>query len=194
MANIDRPMGARPLNPLCKARPYVVESSYGTALHVGDPVVISGTSAADPRDAATLLPAVNRASTSSTITGFIVGIAYASSNVTAPDIPTKNYIAASTGGVVMVADDPDELFVMQEDSDASNIAATDVGEFCDLVITDGNTTTGLSNCELDSSDAGTGDNVRIVRLHNAVNNEVGANADWVIQINEHTYKGVSTPK
>ena len=170
-----------------------VSSSYATALAAGDPVVLAGTAETDPRTGDRLIPTVEKAAVGSTISGVIVGIVGATA-ATAPAIPTNNYIPASTGGLVIVCDDPEALFVIQEDSDSENMEAADVGEFCDLVFNAMDTTTGLSQVELDSSNAGTGDNVRIMGLYPAPDNAVGANADWIVKINEHTFKAVSTPK
>lgn len=193
MANKDTAGGLRLVR--CRdggIKTYKVASNYGSAIFVGDAVVLTGTSSTDPRTGDNLIPNVQLATVSSTITGVVVGIV-GSTVATAPSIPTLPYIAANTGGLILVCDDPDAVFAIQEDSVGGNIAATAVGEFCDLTFAAGSTTTGLAQNELDSSDAGTGDNVRIIGLHKSPDNEVGANADWLVVINEHTFKAVSTP-
>lgn len=197
MANRDTQGGLRFLKHKfglpCVPNAYRVKSDYATALFIGDPVVLTGAGGTDPISQSGGMRDVQKATVSTTITGVIVSIDPVAS-VSSPNIPTKTYIPASTGGIVYVIDDPDALFLIQEDSVGGNIAsATAEGEFCDLVFNSGDTATGLSKVELDSSDAGTGDNVRIEYLYDAPDNVEGANADWVVSINEHTYRAVSTP-
>lgn len=187
MANVDRPFGMRPVRYLsgkaytgaCKR--YKKEAS--TIIAVGDPVVLTGTA-----EAVTGIALVDRAAAGSgTITGVVVGIDPVRSDL------TKNHLAAADAGYVLVADDPDLVFEIQEDSVGSNLAVTDVGEFCDIVVANADTTTGMSQVELDSSNAGTGDQLRILGMVQREDNELGANAKWEVMINEHTMRAVSTP-
>lgn len=187
MANVDRPFGFKPVRYLSgkaytgAVKRYKKEAS--TIIAVGDPVVLTGSA-----EAVTGIALVDRAAAGAgTITGVVVAI-----DVNRDDL-SKKHLAAADSGYVLVADDPELVFEIQEDSDTSNIAITDVGEFCDIVVADANTTLGLSVVELDSSNAGTGDQVRILGLVQREDNELGANAKWEVVINEHTYKAVSTP-
>jgi hypothetical protein len=187
MANTDRPFGFKPVRYSSgraytgAARRYKKEAS--TIIGIGDPVVITGTA-----EATTAIALVDRAAAGSgTITGVVVGMDPQRSDL------SKNHLAAADTGYVMVADDPDLVFEIQEDGDSGTIAITDVGEFCDIVVADANTTTGMSQVELDSSNAGTGDQVRIMGMVQREDNELGANAKWEVMINEHTYKSVQTP-
>lgn len=67
-------------------------------------------------------------------------------------LPTT-YIADSATGYVLVADDPNQLYVVQEDLSGASLALTDVGQNLNLISTHrGNTTTGISKMEIDSSD------------------------------------------
>lgn len=88
--------------------------------------------------------------------------------------------------VVNVLDDPAQLFLIQADED---IVAADVGKNADVVGTGGNTTTGVSAMELDSSTvANTAAlNVKIVGLHDSPSNAYGDFAVVVVKINEHLY-------
>lgn len=187
MANVDRPFGLKPIRYL-SGQPYTgavrrYKKEASTIIAPGDPVVLTGTA-----EATTGIPLVDRAAAGSgTITGVVVAI-----DPNRGDL-SKTHLAAADDGYLLVADEPDLLFEIQEDSDASNLAVTDVGEFADIVVVDADTTIGLSKVELDSSDAGTGDQVRIMELVQREDNAIGANAKWVVMINEHTYKSVSTP-
>ena len=84
------------------------------------------------------------------------------------------------------------IFDIQEDSVSSNIAKTDVGEFCNIIVAAGSTATGISKMELDSSNARTGDQCRIIGLAPYVNNEIGTNAIWRVTINESNFYAVGT--
>lgn len=186
MANVNRPFGFKPVRYL-SGQPYSgavsrYKKEASVIIGVGDPVVLSGSA-----EAVTGIPLVTRAAASGTITGVVVAIEPNRADL------SKKHLAAADTGYVLVADEPDLVFEIQEDSDSSNIAITDVGEFCDMIVADANTTTGLSNVMLDSSNAGTGDNCRILGLVQREDNELGANAKWEVMINEHTYKAVSTP-
>lgn len=187
MANVDRPGGFVPVGHVItgsyngQSREYKVASSYGTALGVGDPVKYSGTG-----DSVTGLPTVERAAAGDKMVGVIVGFKVDPA-VAATIHP--GYLPASTGGTVLVCDDPWVIYEVQEDSDSGNIAITAIGEFADHVVTAGvSTTTGRSNVELDSSDAGTGDGWRILGLVQRPDNAVGTNAKWLVLMNEHVWR------
>jgi len=96
---------------------------------------------------------------------------------------------------VLVYDDPDQLFVVQDDSDTTHVAETNIGNNADIVATTGNTTTGRSNHELDSSGAGTGTaQLRILGLHpieTSFATAAGSPRRWIVQINEHEYSQTS---
>lgn len=184
---VDRPNGLKPVR-YSSGKAYTGATrryykSASTIIGVGDPVVLTGTADSDG------VPAVDRAAAGSgTITGIVVGREPDRDNL------SKKHMAAADTGYLLVADDPDLIFEIQEDGAASQIAATDVGEFCDIVIGDASTTTGLSICELDSSNAGTGDQLRIVARVQREDNDLGnVGTRWEVQINEHTHKAVQTP-
>lgn len=88
--------------------------------------------------------------------------------------------------VANVLDDPAQLFLIQADED---IVAADVGKNADVVGTGGNTTTGVSAMELDSSTVANTPalNVKIVGLYDSPSNAYGDFAVVVVKINEHLY-------
>jgi hypothetical protein len=172
------------------ARAYYVPSSYATALYVGDPVVRvaggSNTSAFRGHKAGTL-PQINKATAggSNYVTGSIVGFDLDPSNL------DKSYNPASNERIVYVADDPDLIFEIQEDSDGGALGAADVGLNANLIFThSGSTATGYSGAELDSSSAATTATLqlKIVELIDRADNEVGTNAKVGVTINLHTQR------
>ena len=96
---------------------------------------------------------------------------------------------------VAVADDPDQEFIVQADTGGTLATITAVGESAALIYraTSGNTDSGWANLEMDASTnaASTGQLLRIVGLHDAVNvdgteNTGGANfAKWRVRILDH---------
>ncbi len=157
MANTDAPMGLRwvgsslgsPTN--AQTVPCYIAASYGTALFVGDPVVIVAAGSNTAREAGTTLgdydigamPAIERATVTDggVISGVIVSFAPSTQ-----DSPT--YSPASTEGIAMVCVDPFALYEIQVDG---ALAATSVGLNAVGIYThSGNTSTGLSGLELDS--------------------------------------------
>lgn len=193
MANTDAPFGLRPVKYAWggaydgRCRPYIALSSYGTALFIGDPVIITGTSnTTEVRGFKPgTLPTINKATAGAdnAITGVIVGFLPL-------DGQTSNvYGAASTTRIALVADDPDLLFAVQDDA-SGTLAETDVGNNANVVFThSGNTYTGLSGVELDATTPATTANFQltIISLLDRADNEVGQWAKWLVRINRHTY-------
>lgn len=179
MANVDRVNGLRPVAhrngaPYTgAANRYYVPSSDGTAIFVGDAVKSAGSADSDG------VPSVAQAAAGDAIRGVVVGVEPVTDEST-------SYRAASTERYVFVADDPDLVFEVQEDSVGGDLAATDVGSNADIVVGSGSTTTGTSGMELDSSTAATtAAQLRILGLAQRADNEIGTNARWLVSINEH---------
>lgn len=194
MANVDASFGMRPLTSdvgggyAGKLKKYAVKADYGTALYRGDPVLITGTATVDPVDGK-VLANVGRAATSGYITGVIVSVV-ASNGVTTNGTlqqDTLQYIAASTGGFVLVNDDPNTLYEIQTDG---TLAVTDVGQTADLIFTNaGSTATGQAGCELDTSDIGTGAMLVIEGVRDQDRNDLtGSNAVAIVRINQHQHR------
>lgn len=199
MANVDSPFGLRPVRHRNgapyngAANPYYIAAAYGTALYVGDPVIkVAGGSNAAAVDAAGVgsfaigeLPNVERATAGDTnrITGVIVGFA------TNPDNLTHHYNPASTERVALVCDDPDVIFEIQADG---AIPAASMGLNAVLIYTHGgDTTTGLSGVELDTtSDVPAADASNQLVIRNASrrsdNDTTLTHAKVEVMINQHT--------
>ncbi len=189
MANKDAPRGLTPVQvqsgPFTgKEKMYKKEAS--TIIGVGDCVVLTGSS-----EAVTGIALVDRAAAASgTITGVVTRIDPIRTSL------GQKHLNASDTGYIFVADDPNQLFEIQEDSVGNNLLVTDVGEGVDLVVGDANTTTGRSIMEIDSStsagETGNADQLRLMGLKQSSDNALGANATWIVLINEHTYKAAQT--
>lgn len=186
MANIDSPRGLRPVRDT-NGKPwsgatnrYFVPASDSTAIYLGGLVKLTGTG-----DAAGQYPAVtgNVAATDQFV-GVVTSIVPATRD-------TPIYRPASTALYVNVADDPDLLFAVQEDSDGGALATTAIGlNAAILNPTAGDAATGFSSMELDSSTAATTAtlDLRIVALDRTDGNNLGANADWLVRINNHAFR------
>lgn len=193
MANTSAPFGARPVRyrngaPWTgQATPYYCPSDYDTALYVGDPVVIVG----DSNDAEFMgfgpgqLSEVNIATAGATnrYTGFVTGF-----------LPTNRdslvYKPASTEAIVMVCDDPNVVFWMQDDGDAT-ITNDTIGLNADMVSGTGSTVTGRSGWVIDGSTAPAADatyQLLLLNLARLPDNEVGDYAIWEVMMNLQTYE------
>jgi hypothetical protein len=183
MANNDKAFGLRPLGNLAgtgaqKQYGYEIADNQAGAIFQGDLVVL--------KDGYILQfnPATHTAAV-----GVFNGCFY---NDPTTQKPTwKNYYPGSiniTQGKIVadVLDDPSQMFIIQNDGTS---AATNYGLNADIVVGTGNTTTGLSANELDTSTIATTAalNLKIIGLWDVPNNAVGANAVVVVKINEHSY-------
>lgn len=185
MANVDAPRGLRPVKHLDgspyngAANLYYVPSSDSTAIFLGDAVKSAGSADADG------VPSIAQAAAGDALLGVVVGIKPVTDE-------SLNYRAASTERYVFVADAPDLVFEVQEDSDGGALAAANVGNNADLVVGTGSTTTGTSAMEIDSSTAATTSaQLRLLQYVQREDNEIGANASWLVSINEHERKSTT---
>ncbi len=181
MANADTPFGLRPVYN-SNGSPYngnailcAIPASDGTATFVGDPVKLAGSA-----DSTTGVPTVAQCAAADAIFGVIVGFEPDRTDL------TKVHRAASTLRYCYVCVDKGVVYECQEDSVGNNLAVTEVGLATDIVVGSGSTVTGFSGVELDSSDTATAaGQLRILGLVRKPDNEIGANAKWLVVINEH---------
>lgn len=192
MANSDKPSGLKPVGYISGApwngefNVYQALAADGDAIFKGDLVRLTGAC-----DATGKYPTVTQYATSDAHT---IGVAIGFS-VTAPHLAfdpadlIQPYRTASTLMYVCVIDSPFVLYEMQEDSGAAAIAAAEVGENCELIVAAGNTTTGLSIMELDSSTMANTATlpVRVMRLIDREDNAIGDQAKWLVKLNTHIH-------
>jgi hypothetical protein len=98
---------------------------------------------------------------------------------------------AVSGGDIMIADHPDQMFRIQSDDATEPAALTACGLNYNIVVASGNTTYKRSGMELDGNTGVTDSNMplKLLRLDPAVDNAYGANAKCVVIIQFHQHNG-----
>lgn len=184
MANSDNPRGltvARQGGATAQTgavNKYYIPASDGTAAYIGGLVKLAGSADADG------VPSVTaNVSAADAVVGVITAFEFVTRDST-------TYREASTERYALVADDPLQVFEVQEDSVGGALAATNVGQNANLTgFTSGQTSTGRSSIEIDSSTAATTAtlDVQILRLVQRDDNEIGTNAKWLVRLNNHQF-------
>lgn len=200
MPNANTPRGLVPRqridgSPYNGARGlYYVPSTYATALFIGQPLIATGASDANG------IPVVQTATAGATnyTIGPMVGIAEggdpgaANIGITR-DLPL--YHPASVSQYINVADDPDLIFEIQEDSVGGSIAMATAGtKNADMVAGAGSTVTGFSGWMLDSNTIGTGATLQLRLLggvRRADNAMASDYAKWLVRINLHSLRNTT---
>jgi len=192
MANANFPFGLRPVGTVNgqpysgSIRQYAVPASDSTAIFLGDPVKLVGTSQFINGQA---FANVAQAATGDVIVGAVVAV-----------LPVTHesaiYRVASTQRIVLVADDPNALFEVQQVAGGTPLTANDVGLNANFVVAAGSAFTGLSGVTLNNTtEATTGTlDLKIVGMVNRADNDpgsaVGTGADasrFLVRINRHQY-------
>lgn len=183
MANVDTPFGLKPVRYLSgapyngAANIYTTASGDGTAIFIGDPVTLSGTSQTVN---GSIYADVAQAATGDIVTGVVVGVIPETRDSTV-------YREASTVRRLQVAIDPNLVFEIQEVSGGTALTANDIGLNANFVVGSGSTVTGLSGVELNNgTEAATNTlDLLIVGFENRPDNEVGEHAKWLVRLNKH---------
>ena len=112
------------------------------------------------------------------------------------DLTAGAYLPALKAGYVAVTDDPNQLYLLEEDTGGSALTLDAIGNTAvwTYLATTGNTTTGVANVVLDRSTiaADTGGSLQLVALGGETNsdgthNAVGNNGKWVCRISNHQF-------
>lgn len=179
MPNANVPSGLRPVRHRNGApyngatNRYFIPSGDTVAVFIGDPVKSAGSADANG------IPTVAQAAAGDAIRGVVTAVVPVTADST-------TYRVASTARYVLVADDPDLLFEIQEDAVGGALAADDIGLNADIVVAAGSTITGRSGVQLDTSDKKTATaQLRILSIAQRADNELGANSKVLVSINEH---------
>ncbi len=188
MANIDAAFGLRPIAKVGSApggttgtTKYSIGDNQGTAIFTGDPVKYKNDGT------------VEVATASDALLGVFMGCFYTDPTTGKPTF--RNYFPASLSpgdAIAFVADDPDQMFVVQQDSVGSNLVAADLNLNANLIFGAGSTTTGVSGVEIDSSTgaATATHQVRLIDFYDIPSNDATANnSELVIKINNHSLNG-----
>lgn len=185
MANPDIVRGLQPISNAYSgsytggARVYTVPAGDSTAIFIGDPVKLVGTSQTVNGQ---VYADIAQAATGDVMVGVVIGVL--------ADVATSTiYRAASTLRRVLVVDDPNVEFEIQEVSGGTALTANDIGLNANFVVGSGSTTTGYSGVELNNSGEATTNtlDLKIMGLVPRENNAIGENAKWIVRINRHQY-------
>lgn len=179
MANADIARGFTPVNSLgayhCGAvNRYFIPATDSNDMAVGDFVRVAGSADADG------VPTCVRATASQAVIGAIVGF------VADKDYENDTHRTASTARYALVADDPNQLYVGQQDG---TITAADIGLNFNLTAGSVDTANGLSGMEIDTDTAATTATLplKVIAVDLRPDNEIGANTDCIVKINNHQY-------
>jgi hypothetical protein len=181
MANSNNPFGMRPLGNLSatgaqKQYGYLIKEDYNTSIFQGDLVRIVG-------------GYIQRLSGADQTAVGVFNGCFFNDPVTGKPTWSNKFITNSAYTVDVQADiidDPSQLFLIQADSQA--IVQADIGENVGVAYNTGNTTTGQSAMTTTGAPGTTqGNTLKIVGLYNAPGNELGAYAQLVVKINNHSY-------
>lgn len=194
MANVSKISGLAPVSYLNgspwngQAREYYIPSTNTLAFAIGDPVDLAGSADAKGVPSITLATAGNN-SGANRILGSVVGAGgsvYGAglnsvnnlNTIIVPATKTQDYY-------VLVADDPNILFEIQEGGTGTALAATEVGLNCDLA--SGTNNGYVSGWVLDNAQTSTSANfqLRLWGLTQKPNNAFGTYAKWLVSINLH---------
>lgn len=190
MANANVAIGLRPISDngtpwSGQGRMVAFPASQATNIFLGDPLVaLGGTDAFG-------VPLVGIATAGATnvVLGGFIGICngpQGSQSTVTQDLPV--YRQASILNYGFICDDPNQLYVIQEDSVGGAIAASVAGfANANLVAGAGSTATGFSGWQLQSSGVSGSANptfqLKILGLNRGPDNSIGVNADWVVRLN-----------
>ena len=159
MANTDIPKGFIPVPPVYHVGQYSVDASNGTAIFRNDMVM--------GEDDGNIAPATAASAA-------LLGSSY-------------TYLAAETAGTCLVADDPHQKFIAQDDA-GGTVAQTIIHTYADHAAGAGNAYTKLSGHEIDGSSYGTTTTgFRILDIVNREDNEAGDQADLRVMIYDHIH-------
>lgn len=193
MANTDKPFGFQPYGPVLHAEWYPVATAYGTAIYVNDPIqraasptgLVCALFGGDTRESAILQAATGAAAV--TLGAAIAFMDYKGDALGyLPATTTGDSVVA---GYVLVADDPFQLYVAQEDGVGTPIAAANIGQNVEVVYThSGSTSTFRSGCEIDSSSVATTNtfSYRLVRSYPG-DTVASAYCRWIVQPNPNAH-------
>ena len=195
-SKVDAAFGFQPYGNVLRSNLYAVQTEPDIGVYHNDIVVHGGTGLSTLMGYLPIIEDGSVPDSDDHILGSVL-------EIFDEDMMPVAYIAASEAGnaviagYVTIADHPNQLFIAQEDGVGAAIDADDMGENCDLIaVADcaGNTDTGISTMELDSSDATTDatGQFKIIRPHEDDTIDVDAtpNNRWVVAVNEHFFHDV----
>lgn len=193
MANANRPSGLSPVmyrngSPWTGGgQVYCIPSTDTNAYAIGDPVTLAGS--ADAAGIPTVVLAT--AGTANVVLGAMLSGAGAPGFGQDYGIPAESAIVIPATKLrayyILVADDPNIIFEIQEDSVGANLAATDVGSNANLV--SGVNNGYISGWMLDSTPLAVTATLQlhIFRAAPRRDNAIGQYCKWWVGINNHAF-------
>ena len=190
-SSIDAPFGFLPYGPVLRANLYAVQTAPTVAIYHNDIVQHGGTGLATKYGTMPIIDDGQNPDGRAHLLGSVIAIFD-------DDMAPVNYLAAleagdgTIAGYVMVADHPNQLFLAAEDGDTNAIELSEIGFNANIITTHaGNTYTGVSKQEIDSSSAAADEttNLQLIRPHedDTVEDDTTPNARWIVRIVEHAF-------
>ncbi len=193
MPNVNTPFGLKPIGyqngaPWSgKVRRYSILQANASAFAIGDPVTLGGS--ADAAGVANVVLATPGSGMIGAIVG-MGGVTYGGPSIDPNNLNTTVIPATKARNYyVLVADDPNTIFQVQETGTGTALTAAEVGLNANLVAGTNNgyvsgwlltNTTEATTATLD---------VKLLGLSQYPGNEFGAFAKWNVLINNHLYRG-----
>ena len=187
MANIDSAFGLIPVALVGQTdnnggqTQYALGDTQSTAIFTGDPVKYKSDGT------------VEVATAGDPVVGVFGGCFYTDPTTSKPT--WSPYFPASLApgdAKAFIWDNPMQTFIVQQDSVVSNLLAANLNENANLIFNAGNTTTGVSGVEIDSSsaDVTAALQVRLIDFYaTPSNNTTANNSVFVVKINNHKLMG-----
>jgi len=188
----DAAFGFIPWGPVLHSQLYCVQTGPTIAFFHGDPVQHGGTALSTPWGWMPIVEDGDVVATGDLLLGAVIA-------VFDEDMYPLKYIAidragdALIAGYVLVADHPDQLFIIQEDCDTTPIPATSIEMNADLVpptTNNGDTTSGRSKCEIDSDTAAATYDLHVKLMYPHPEDTIPGvdgsyHTRWIVKINAH---------
>ncbi len=187
MANTNKPYGLRPVGTMGahsyngQLRQFAVPADNSNAIFIGDTVVLAGTSdvmRVNADDAYYPEAAVGAAA--AIVIGVCVGV------VPVPTDLSINYRKASTFMYILVDTDPNTIYSIQGDSTVFTVANA-AGLNATITATGGSTVTGRSKFVLTNPQASATEDLLIIGVDPAPDNEIGAYMRFLVKLNLHQF-------
>jgi len=183
MANIDSAYGLIPVAHVGQTdnnggqTQYSIGDTQTTAIFTGDPVKYKNDGT------------VEVATAGDPVVGVFGGCFYTDPTTSKPTWSPYFPAALAPGDAkAFIWDNPMQTFIVQQDSVVSNLLAANLNENANLIFNAGNTTTGVSGVEIDSSsaDVTAALQVRLIDFYAVPSNNTTANNSvFVVKINNH---------
>lgn len=185
MANADKATGLTPIGTLSGAdyrgymRRVVFAVGDTVACFIGDRVKLTGT-----LDATGKIPVVAQCALTDAAIGVLQSL---EPNGADEGSLSKIHRLASTARTGFIVVGGDILYSVQEDSVGNDIEITEGNWNAEIVVGTGDTITGISGSEIDSTSAAQTATLA-VRLHYVIDspdNALGTNANWAVTLNDY---------